>query len=155
MSASGIGALCGAIYLSTRKTILGLGKVITVGGALMALGLSAFSWSRWLPLSLVLMGLAGAGGVLFMASSNTVIQSLVEEDKRGRVMSIFMMAFTGTAPLGNLAMGVVASKLGAPDALLISGVCCALVIFVFFLKLPGIRAAAAPLMAKLNLAAAE
>jgi hypothetical protein len=70
-------------------------------------------------------------------------------------MSIFMMAFTGTAPLGNLAMGGVASRFGASQAVTISGLCCAAVILVFFLKLPGIRAAAAPLMAKLNLAAAE
>src|SRR3954471_5966663 len=155
MSASGIGALCGAIYLSTRKTIRGLGNVIALGGASMAAGVEGFAWSRWLPLSLVLMGLVGMGGVLFMASSNTIIQSLVEEDKRGRVMSIFMMAFTGTAPLGNLAMGAVASRFGAPDAVVISGLCCAAVILVFFLKLPGIRAAAAPLMVKLNLAAVE
>ena len=121
----------------------------------MAVGLTVFAWSRWLPLSLVMMGLTGTGGVLFMASSNTVIQSLVEEDKRGRVMSIFMMAFTGTAPLGNLAMGFVASHFGASRALFVSGISCALVSFVFFRKLPGIRAAAAPLLEKLELVPAE
>jgi MFS family permease len=152
MSASGIGALVGAGYLSTRTSIRGLGKVISLGGGLIALGLLSFALSRWLPLSLLAMSIAGAGGVLLMASSNTVLQTIVEEDKRGRVMSLFTMAFTGTAPLGNLAMGALANKISAPTTLVISSLFCAAIAFAFFRKLPEIRAAAAPILAKINLA---
>lgn len=152
MSASGIGALGGAGYLSTRTSIRGLGRVISIGGALIALGLFTFALSRWLPLSLLAMAITGTGGVLLMASSNTVLQTIVEEDKRGRVMSIFTMAFTGTAPLGNLTMGALAGKITASGALVVTSLFCAVVAFAFFRKLPEIRAAAAPIMAKLNLA---
>src|SRR5579883_3027983 len=93
MAASGVGALLGAMYLGTRSTVRGLGTVITVGGILMGAGIIGFSLSRWLGLSLVCMAFAGMGGVLLMASSNTVVQSLVEDHQRGRVMSIFTMAF--------------------------------------------------------------
>ena len=113
MSASGIGALAGAIYLSTRVTVRGLGRVIGAGGLAMGAG--------WIGLRAVSHagagagvpgGCVGVGGVLLMASSNTVVQSLVDEDKRSRVMSLFAMAFTGTTPLGNWAVGKLASGSG-------------------------------------------
>jgi MFS family permease len=152
MSGSGIGALAGAGYLSTRTSIRGLGTVISLGGAFIAIGLLGFALSSWLPLSLLSMAITGAGGVLLMASSNTVLQTIVEEDKRGRVMSLFMMAFTGTAPLGNLAMGALAGKITAPTTLVISSLFCGAIALMFFRKLPEIRAAAAPILAKLDLA---
>lgn len=155
MSASGVGALSGALYLGARVTIRGLGNVITIGGGLMASGLVGFSISPWLPLSLACLALTGLGGVLLMASSNTLVQSLVEENKRGRVMSFFTMAFTGTMPIGNLVMGLVASRLGAAAALRISGAICAVVVFFFYRELPRLRRAAAPALARLGLAQAE
>ena len=81
----------------------------------MGLGLIGFAWSRWLPLSLPCLTLAGMGGVLLMASSNTVVQTLVDEDKRGRVMAIYSMAFTGTMPLGNLLAGFLAAASAHAD----------------------------------------
>jgi MFS family permease len=150
MAAVGVGALIGAGYLGNRRSVRGLGKVIAIGGLLMGIGLIGFSLSQFLPLSLACMTMTGLGGVLLMASSNTLLQAMVEDDKRGRVMSIFTMAFTGTAPLGNLAMGAVAGKFGASTALLISGAACAIIVFFFYRKLPRLRQAAAPLLAKLN-----
>ncbi|MDB6067625.1 MAG: arabinose efflux permease family protein [Pedosphaera sp.] len=155
MASSGIGALMGALYLGTRSTVRGLGLVIAIGGALMGAGIVGFSFSRWLALSMGCLTLTGMGGVLLMASSNTLVQTLMEDDKRGRVMSIFTMAFTGTMPIGNLVMGGVASRLGVRDALMASGIVCMLVVAIFYLRLPRLRQAAAPVLAKLDSVASE
>src|SRR5204862_214656 len=121
--ASGIGALLGAVYLGTRATIRGLGKVVALGSALMGAGLFGFGCSRVLPLSLLCLGGVGLGGVLTMASSNTLVQSIVEEHQRGRWMSIFTMAFTGRMPLGNLLAGGCVGREGpcTPSRLIASG----------------------------------
>ncbi len=151
MSATGVGALIAATYLGHRTTIRGLGNVMVLGGSFMGAGLIGFALSRWLVLSLVCLTLVGMGGVLWMASSNTLLQNLVDEDKRGRVMSIFMMAFTGTMPLGNLLVGAIAAPLGAPMTLAIAGAICLFIAFLFHRELPELRRSAAPLMARLNL----
>jgi MFS family permease len=75
-----------------------------------------------------------------MASSNTILQTIVDEDKRGRVMSFYTMSFMGMSPFGSLLAGSLASKIGAPDTLLIGGLCCIIGAIIFFLKLPSIRA---------------
>ena len=150
MAASGTGALLAAFYLGTRKSVRGLGYVITLGGACMGLAMISFAMSRWLPLSFVCLMLAGCGGVLLMASSNTLVQTMVEDDKRGRVMSIFTMAFTGTAPLGNLVAGALASRIGAFETLVINGALCIVVMMAFFWRLPKLRAAAAPVLMALD-----
>ena len=105
----------------------------------MAAGLAGLAGSRWLPLSLGCLLLVGGGGVVLMASSNTLVQTFVEDDKRGRVMSLFTMGFTGTMPLGNLAVGAVAGVWGPRLALLLSGLACALVMVYFRRQVPGIR----------------
>jgi MFS family permease len=148
MSASGIGALLGAVYLSTRRTIRGLGTVIAFGSACMGAGLIGFACSRVLVVSLICLGIVGLGGVLTMASSNTLVQTLVEEEKRGRVMSIFTMAFTGTMPLGNLLVGWLAGRAGPATALGTSGAVCLAVAVAFYWILPTLRAAAAPVLAR-------
>jgi MFS family permease len=155
LAASGLGALSGALYLATRKGVRGLGLVITIGGALLGGGLIGFAQSHWLPLALMFLCLTGMGGVLLMASSNTLVQTLVEDDKRGRVMSFFAMAFTGTMPLGNLMMGWLAGWLDATTALTLGGASCLLVVFIFYRHIPRLRAAAAPTLARLEEAAAE
>jgi MFS family permease len=155
MSSAGVGALTAAIYLGTRTTVRGLGRVIAAGGGLMGAGIIGFSLSRWLPLSAACLVVTGLGGVLLMASSNTLVQSLVDDDKRGRVMSIFAMAFTGTMPLGSLCMGALAEKIGVRAALMASGILCGLVVAFFFRQLPRLRKAAAPALAKLNPEASE
>ncbi len=155
MSSAGVGALTAAIYLGTRTTVRGLGRVIAAGGGLMGAGIIGFSLSRWLPLSAACLVVTGMGGVLLMASSNTLVQSLVDDDKRGRVMSIFAMAFTGTMPLGSLCMGALAEKIGVRHALMASGILCGVVVAFFFRQLPRLSKAAAPVLAKLNPDASE
>jgi MFS family permease len=106
-------------------------------------------------LALAFLCFTGTGGVLLMASSNTLVQTLVEDDKRGRVMSFFAMAFTGTMPLGNLVMGALAGRLGAGSALILGGALCLIVVSLFYRQIPRLRAAAAPTLARLEEAAAE
>jgi MFS family permease len=126
MSASGLGALGGAIYLARRSSAVGLGKIIALAAAGFGAGLIAFSRSTTMWLSLPLLVVTGFSMIVQMAASNTVIQTLVDEDKRGRVMSFYTMAFFGTTPLGSLLAGGLARGLGAPDTLLIGGVACVL-----------------------------
>jgi MFS family permease len=124
MAASGLGALFGALYLASRTTVLGLGRIVALAAAAFGLGLILFSQSRWLALSLPLMFLTGMGMMVQMASSNTILQTIVEEDKRGRVMSFYAMAFVGSAPFGSLLAGGLAQRVGAPQTLLFGGACC-------------------------------
>lgn len=148
MSATGVGAVTGALYLSSRKSVRGLGHVITAGGTLLGCGVIGFALSHWIAMALGCLLLVGMGGVLTMASSNTLIQTLVDDDKRGRVMSIFATAFTGTMPLGNLAAGALAAKFGAFWTLIVSGTFSLLIISIFWRNLPKLRAAAAEQLAK-------
>jgi MFS family permease len=121
----------------------------------MGVGLIGFAASRWLPLSLACLALTGMGGVLLMASSNTMVQTLVEDDKRGRVMSIFSMAFTGTMPVGNLLVGFLAGRWGVTATLMVNGAICIVIAGLFFRSIPRLRAAAAPRLARLNPAVFE
>jgi MFS family permease len=139
MAASGIGALCGAVFLASRKTVLGLGRYIPRMAGLFGLGLIAFSFSRMIWLSLVLMVATGLGFMVQMAVSNTIIQTIVDEDKRGRVMSFYTMAFMGTAPFGSLLAGALAARIGAPNTLLIGGLGCVLGAVWFQRALPRLR----------------
>jgi len=151
MAATGVGAVIAGGYLSMRTSIKGLGNVIATGGMIMGIGLMSFGFSRSLPLSLLFLMIAGFGAVLMMAGSNTVLQAIVEEDKRGRVMALFTMAVMGSMPFGNLLIGWIAKVLTAPIALSISGAVVFIVAVSFFRQLPKIREAARPLMSKLGL----
>ena len=124
MGASGVGALVGALYLASKKSVLGLGRLIPVTASVFGAGLVAFSLSHVLVLSLLLMLVVGFGQMVQMASSNTILQTIVEDDKRGRVMSFYTMAFMGMAPFGSLFAGTLASKIGAPNTLMIGGIAC-------------------------------
>ncbi len=150
MSASGLGALAAAFYLSARTSVRGLGRVISVGSVLMGAGLIGFSISRFLFLSILCLAAVGMGGVLLMASSNTLLQTMSEDTKRGRVMSFFAMAFTGMTPLGNLVAGSVASAVGSVAALSVGGVSCLIAGAIFYRKLPRLREEAAPLIARME-----
>jgi len=124
MGAVGIGALVSAISLALRKTVLGLGRMIPISTACLGVGLILFGMSRVLWLSLLLMLFCGFGMMQQMAASNTIIQTIVEDDKRGRVMSFYAMAFVGMAPFGSLLAGVSAHAIGAPLTVMLSGACC-------------------------------
>ena len=143
MSASGCGALTAALYLSVREGVKGLSKSIVTGGLLLGVGLILFSRAHILWLALPCMFAVGLGGVLLMASSNTVIQTVVDNQMRGRVMALFTMAFTGSAPLSNLVMGWLAQRIGGATVLLYTGSICVLAAWLFYRHLPSIRAAVA------------
>ncbi len=114
MAASGVGALIGAMFLAARKTVLGLGKFIPLMAGTFGVGLVTVSFTRVIWLALLLMVITGLGFMVQMAVSNTVLQTIVDEDKRGRVMSFYTMAFMGTAPFGSLLAGSVAERIGVP-----------------------------------------
>jgi MFS family permease len=139
MAGSGVGAVCGGLYLVTRKTVIGLGKLIILGPALLGMGLITFSLSRFLPLSLLAMLLVGLGTILQIAAGNTVLQTIVEDDKRGRVMSLYTMSFLGVVPFGNLLGGSLADRIGAPNTLTIAGSACILGSLWFSRQLPALR----------------
>jgi len=134
MGASGIGALCGTIYLAAWRHPRGLEKIVSKATFLFGAGLIAFSFSRHLWLCLLLMLFVGFGMIIQMASGNTILQALTDDDKRGRVMSIFAMAFLGMSPFGSLLAGFLASRIGAANVLFLSGLSLMLGAFLFSRK---------------------
>jgi MFS family permease len=133
------------VYLASKKSVLGLGKIIPIAASLFGLGLIAFSLSRLLALSLMMMIVTGFGMIVAMAASNTVLQTIVEDDKRGRIMSFYTMAFMGMAPFGSLLAGFLASRIGAPDTLLLGGIACLLGAAVFAMRLRALRRLVRPI----------
>jgi len=148
MAASGLGAATGALYLASRATVLGLGRVIAFASAVFGLGMIFFSQSGVLVVSLGMMFLMGAGLMVQIAAGNTILQTLVDDDKRGRVMSFFSMAVIGMSPFGSLFAGMLASRIGAPATLAFCGAACVLGAAVFAGKLPEIQKAARPVYIK-------
>ena len=155
MAAAGLGALCGALYLASRQSVVGLERVIGICAVGFGLALAAFSFSRVLWLSLPLVLLVGLFMMLEMAASNTVIQTLVDEDKRGRVMSFFAMAFFGTAPIGSLFAGALADRIGAPYTILAGGLACVAGGAVYLQALPRLHAEMRPIYVRLGILPGE
>lgn len=150
MATSGVGAVTGGLYLSTRKTVVGLGRVIAFAPAICGLGLIAFALSRVLWLSLLMSSVIGLGSILLISSSNTVIQTIVEDDKRGRVMSLFTMSFLGVVPFGNLLAGSLAESIGAPSTLVIGGIFCIAGSVLFCKHLPALRKLVRPIYQRIG-----
>lgn len=151
MAASGIGALCGGAYLSTRKTVVGLGNVIALAPAIAGTGIVAFGLSRTLWFSLLMSFVIGLGSILLVSSSNTVIQTIVEDDKRGRVMSLFTMSFLGIVPFGNLLTGILAERIGATSTLVVGGLLCMVGTLIFSKQLPTLRRLVRPVYQKIGI----
>jgi MFS family permease len=151
MTASGMGALAGTLYLASRKSVLGLGRIIPSAAALFGACLVAFSLSHSFWLSFAVLVPTGLGMMVQMAASNTILQTLVDDDKRGRVMSIFTMAFFGTVPFGSLFAGFMADAFGPATTVMVGGVCCVLGAAVFYRALPGFREAARPVYLRLGI----
>jgi MFS family permease len=141
MAAAGVGALTGAVFLASRRALIGLESVLVGAAALFGMGLIGFSLSRVLWVSLVLMVVSGFGMMVHMAAGNTLIQTLVDDDKRGRVMSLHSMALRGTVPLGSFFAGSIASYVGAPATLLFGGTCCVVGALLFTSRLSAFKTA--------------
>jgi MFS family permease len=124
MTAVGAGALIGTFYLASRHSVVGLGKVIIASTLLLSAGLIAFAYSRTLLLSLAVLPLVGAGMMLQAASTNTILQTIVDEEMRGRVMAFYSVAVLGTMPIGSLAAGAAAESIGAPRTIVIGAIVC-------------------------------
>ena len=144
MGASGLGALVGAIYLGSRPTVVGLGRLIALAMGLYGIAIIGFSFSSRLWLSLLIATIAGLGMLISFASANTLIQTLTEDRMRGRVMSLFSMAFVGMLPWGGLLAGEAAHHfgsgiLGASRTLLVAGILVLLTAASFSAKLPELR----------------
>ncbi|MEI6972512.1 MAG: MFS transporter [bacterium] len=139
VSAVAIGALAGALYLAGRHDVLGLGQVIAWAPAVFGIGLIALGLSSQLWLTLAVMPVIGLGMMVHMASTNTVLQTIVDDDKRGRVMSFYSMAFMGMVPLGSLLAGILAQFIGAPQTVIIGGICCIAGSGIFIRRLPALR----------------
>ncbi|MBX5480636.1 MAG: MFS transporter [Myxococcaceae bacterium] len=151
MAATGAGALVGALYLASRSSVLGLGKVVALSAAGFGVGLAVFAGSRWLWLTLPALGLTGLSMMTQTASTNTLLQTIVDEDKRGRVMSFYTVAIVGTAPFGSLFAGALADRFGAPTALLIGGAGCLLGAIAFLRALPRLRVHVRPIYERLGI----
>jgi len=151
LGASGVGALISAISLALRKSVRGLTTMIQISAGVFGLGLICFGLSRVLLLSLFLMLIVGFGMMQGLAASNTVIQTLVPEDKRGRVMSYYTMAFVGMTPFGSLLAGALAHRLGAPHAVMITGAFCVAGAVWFSTQLKSIRKIMRPIYVEMGI----
>ncbi len=139
MASSGVGALTGAIFLASRRDFKGTGRLIPVAAIIFGTGLIAFSFSRVFIYSCALMLMTGFGLMVQMALSNTSLQTIVDDDKRGRVMSFYTMAFMGMAPFGSLLAGSLAHRIGAPETLLLGGLACVAGALVCARNIPAFR----------------
>ncbi len=134
MGAAGIGSFAGAIFMAAKKGVQGLGKSIAIATFMFGLGLVILSFTTAVWLSLGLMVFIGFGLMVHMASSNTVVQTIVDDDKRGRVMGFYVMAFIGLTPFGSLFAGSLAARIGTPHTLFLAGILCVLGAFIFLSK---------------------
>jgi len=139
MFSAGIGALVSASLLATRKSAAGIERMIVLGAFMFGIGLLCFSLSRHMAISMVAMLFVGYGMMTSLTSCNTMLQTATDEDKRGRVMSLYAMAFQGMTPFGNLMAGTLASHIGAPNTETVAGICCLAASVFFIRKLPAIR----------------
>ena len=151
MAAIGVGALAGVVALASRQSVLGLGRVIPVSSTIFGLALVGFGLSGFFWLSMLLLLISGFGMMRQMAASNTILQTIVEDEKRGRVMSFYAMALAGMAPFGSLLAGFMATRLGAPATVSITGASCVVGALLFARELPRIRDSIRPIYRQLGI----
>jgi MFS family permease len=151
MGATGFGALMGALFLASRETVLKLGRIIPAAAILFGAGLIILSFTRNFPLSIVLMVFIGLGMMLQTAASNTVLQTITDDDMRGRVMSFYAMAIMGTAPFGSLMAGGLAKVIGTPGTILAGGIATIFGAMIFLRKLPELKTLVRPVYVKMGI----
>ena len=144
-AAAGAGSLIGALYLASRKTLLSMGRIVPLAAGLFGGGLVLFSLSSVLWVSLVLLMFAGCGAMVQLALTNTILQTIVDDSMRGRVMGFFAMSFMGMMPLGSLLAGALADRIGAPRTLMIGGLCCIIGALLYARRLPLLQAMVKPM----------
>lgn len=150
MGAGGFGALIGAFYLASRESVVKLGRLIPASTALFGIGLASLAFQRSFIVSIILLVFAGLGLMLHTAASNTILQTITDDDKRGRVMSFYSMAIMGLAPFGSLLSGTLAKLIGTPLAILAGGLTCFAGALVFYFKLPLLKNLVRPVYAKMD-----
>jgi MFS family permease len=155
MGAMGLGALISALSLAARRSVLGLVKMIPIAAGVFGIGLIGFGLSRVFWLSMVMVLIAGMGMMQGMAASNTVIQTIVTDDKRGRVMSYYTMAFMGMAPFGSLLAGTMADAVGAPRTVIVNGAAVLLGAAWFWTQRPALRCQIRPIYREMGILPAE
>jgi MFS family permease len=143
--ATGLGAFISAILLAMRKSIVGLGKRMAITSLTFGAGLIAFAFSQTFWLSILLMLVVGFSMMQVIASGNTILQTIVDEDKRGRVMSFYTLAFIGAAPIGSLLAGALANQIGVVPTVVVCGLLCIIASLWFFGRLENIRKIVRPL----------
>jgi MFS family permease len=146
LGAAGVGALAGALTLAARKSVRGLGRVVALSAAVFGLLLMLFSLSRSLLLSTALLFPVGFAVLLQMSASNTLVQTMVPDKMRGRLMSFYSMSLMGMAPFGSLLAGAVAARVGAPRTVLFGGASCLAAALAFWLRLPSLSREAVPIL---------
>ncbi len=151
MAASGIGALACAVQLVLRTTIVGLGRTITASVVAFGTGIALLGLSHWLWLSMALMAVTGYGLMHQVVATNTIVQTIVDDDKRGRVMSFYTIALLGSAPIGSLVGGLLAARIGVEATFGVTGVGCVVTALWFWRQLPAIRAAIRPRYVELGI----
>lgn len=145
MTASGVGALAGALYMASRETVIGLGRVSTISTIVFGAGLVAFAFTRSEFVAILVLPVVGAGLMMQMAATNTILQTIVEDHLRGRVMAFYTMAFFGSAPIGSLLAGVGADRVGAQWTIAACGCVCVLSGIWFARQLPALRTLVRPI----------
>jgi MFS family permease len=151
MAAVGLGALGAAVRLALRRPVVGLGSTIVTAAISFGLGLVAFAASQKIWLSLPLLIVVGFSMMLQTASTNTVLQTILEERMRGRVMAFYTMAVMGTAPFGSLIAGALADRIGAPWTIAGGGLVCASAAGYFTAQLPRLREQVRPIYQRLGI----
>jgi MFS family permease len=151
MGAAGFGALLGAVYLASRESVMKLGRLIPASVFLFGSGLVAIAFMRIFPVALLLMIFIGLGLMLHTATSNTILQTITDDDKRGRVMSFYTMAIMGTAPFGSLLAGFLAKTVGTSQTIVIGGLSCLAGAFFFFRKLPELKNIVRPVYVRMGI----
>jgi len=155
MAATGIGAMAGAVFLAMRPSVRGMGRIMAAACVLLGVSVIGFGLSHNKALSYCLLAVAGFGMMVQFAGSNSLLQTLVDDDKRGRVMSLYVMAFMGMGPFGSLLAGWLAGRYGAQATVIVSGACCILAGGLFAARLPMLGRMAQPIYVRLGMAPEE
>ena len=151
VGAAGVGAVSGTLFLASRPNVRGLIRIIASASFAAGAALALLSWTGRVPLALILLAIVGFGILVTSVSVNMILQTIVDDDKRGRVMSLYTAAFLGVSPFGAIAAGALADRIGVAATLTAGGLCCALAGMYLAHKRAEIRTHVLPIYAKLGL----